>query len=60
MPKILIVEDDLSLNRGVSFALKREGYDVISAFSVKEARLEIERDDIDFLLLDITLPDGNG
>ena len=60
MPKILIVEDDLSLNRGVSFALKREGYDVISAFSVKEARLELETDDIDFLLLDITLPDGNG
>ena len=31
MNKILIVEDDKILNRGVTFALKKEGYEVICA-----------------------------
>ena len=42
MNSILIVEDDKILNRGVSFALKREGYDVISAYS----KIEGKRDNI--------------
>lgn len=60
MKKILIIEDDRSLNRGVSFALKREGYEVFSAYSKEEGKSEIVNKDIDFLLLDINLPDGSG
>lgn len=37
MESILIVEDDRLLNRGVSFALRKEGYEVISAYSRAEA-----------------------
>lgn len=60
MKKILIIEDDRNLNRGVSFALKREGYEVFSAYSKEEGKSEIINKDIDFLLLDINLPDGSG
>ena len=33
MRNILIIEDDKILNKGVAFALKKEGYNVISARS---------------------------
>lgn len=58
--KILIVEDDKILNKGVTFALKKEGYEVVSAYSKSEGNEIISKDKIDFLLLDINLPDGNG
>lgn len=60
MVTILIIEDDKILNRGVSFALKKEGYDVISAYSKVEGKQILLNNEIDFLLLDINLPDGNG
>lgn len=60
MESILIVEDDRLLNKGVSFALRKEGYEVISAYSRAEAMQVILSKKIDFLLLDINLPDGNG
>lgn len=60
MKRVLIIEDDKILNRGVAFALKREGYEVISAYSKIEGKQEILNNKIDFLLLDINLPDGNG
>ena len=60
MKRILIVEDDKILNKGVTFALKKEGYEVVSAYSKSEGNEIISKDKIDFLLLDINLPDGNG
>ena len=60
MERILIIEDDRILNRGVAFALKKEGYEVISAYSKTEGKKEILNSQFDFLLLDINLPDGNG
>lgn len=60
MLTILIIEDDISLNRGVTFALKKEGYEVISAYTKEEGKVAILQNQIDFLLLDINLPDGSG
>ena len=37
MPSILVVEDDENLNRGITFSLKKSGYEVFSAESVKKA-----------------------
>lgn len=34
--KILIIEDDSGLNRGISFALGQEGYETISAQTLQE------------------------
>lgn len=60
MRNILIIEDDKILNSGVAFALKKEGYNVISAFTKEEGKVAIMKNNIDFLLLDINLPDGDG
>ena len=60
MATILIIEDDRILNRGVSFALKKEGYDILSAYTKLEGKQIILNNKIDFLFLDINLPDGNG
>ena len=37
MKQILLLEDDEGLNRGISLKLKKEGYQVFSAFTIKEA-----------------------
>ena len=59
---ILLVEDDFSLSMGISYSLKSEGYDVREASTLEAAR-EIflkEGRDLDLILLDVMLPDGNG
>lgn len=60
MSNILLVEDDESLNRGISFKLKKEGYDVFKASCLEEARMIINNESVDLVLLDVNLPDGNG
>ncbi len=60
MKTILLVEDDKSLNRGISFKLHNEGYSVFSAFSVGEAKNFYRNENIDLIISDITLPDGDG
>lgn len=57
---LLLVEDDGSLNRGISFALGKEGFLVTSVFSIGEARESIAKIDFDIIILDVNLPDGNG
>lgn len=61
---ILVVEDDSIIAEGLEFALKGEGMEVTLASSVAEAFAILDSEDtgrkIDFCLLDMTLPDGNG
>ncbi len=58
--KILLLEDDLSLVDGLSYALQRDGFALDTAHTVKEAYGLLACTPYDLLLLDITLPDGNG
>jgi DNA-binding response OmpR family regulator len=58
--KILLVEDDESLHRGIQFTLQQEGFEVRSAHNLKEALTEITDSHFDLILLDVQLPDGNG
>lgn len=37
MKTILLLEDDESLNRGITVTLQKEGYKVYSAYSIAEA-----------------------
>lgn len=60
MKRILLLEDDRALNRGMSLKLEKEGYEVLSAFSVKEAEEQFQKGKLDLIISDITLPDGNG
>lgn len=60
MNNVLLVEDDESLNRGISFKLKKEGMEVFSCKCLKEAREVFVKEKIDLIILDVGLPDGNG
>lgn len=60
MKTILLLEDDENLNRGISLKLSKEGYRVLSAYTVREAKTLFEGEEIDLIISDITLPDGNG
>lgn len=60
MKKILVLEDDENLNRGISLKLNKEGYQVLSAYTIQEAKVLFEREAIDLVISDITLPDGDG
>ena len=60
MPGILVVEDDENLNRGITFSLKKSGYEVFSAESVKKAKRIASDNHVDVAICDVNLPDGNG
>ena len=60
MDKILLLEDDLSLISGLSFALKRQGYDLDIARTIKEAQAYWQKEKYNQLVLDVSLPDGSG
>ncbi len=60
MSKILLLEDDLSLVDGLSYSLKKQGYEVIVARTVTDAMLYLRAQSFDLLILDVSLPDGTG
>jgi len=55
----MLVEDDKALVLGMEYALKKEGYNVISAGTINEAQKLLDNS-IELVLLDVSLPDGNG
>lgn len=60
MKNILLVEDDESLNMGISFKLRKEGMEVFSANNLEDGKKIFNSEDIELIILDIGLPDGNG
>ena len=57
---MFFVEDDLSLINGLSFALKKQGYELTVARTGREAEQLWEKGKYDLVILDVTLPDGSG
>ena len=58
--KVLIVEDEKELSKSIIAYLKTENYSCELASDVKSATDKTEVYDYDCILLDISLPDGNG
>jgi len=58
--KILIVEDDLSLINGLSFAVKKQGYELDIARTIRETDEIWQDKKYDLVILDVSLPDGSG
>ena len=58
--KILVVEDEKLLVKGIKFNLEQEGYQVITAFDGEEAVRLAHDDSIDLILLDLMLPKMDG
>lgn len=60
MNQILLLEDEESLNRGISFSLEKAGFSVSSCYTIKEAKKKIQEITPKIIICDINLPDGNG
>ena len=60
MKRILLVEDDLSLINGLSFAVKKHGYLLDVAHTIDETDRLWQNGKYDLVILDVSLPDGSG
>ncbi|WP_240135004.1 response regulator transcription factor [Streptomyces sp. MUM 178J] len=60
MPRVLLIEDDLAVQKGVTLALKRRGHAVEVAGSGETGLLALERHRPDLVLLDLMLPGMSG
>ncbi|KPI53765.1 transcriptional regulator [Clostridioides difficile] len=57
---LLIIEDDINLNEGLFYAFESEGFNVFKAYTKQEGLNIFNNKNIDFIILDCNLPDGNG
>ncbi|MGX6978390.1 response regulator transcription factor [Vagococcus elongatus] len=60
MGKILLVEDDVSLRKGIIYGLALKDFEIIECGTLKEAKEQLNSDLFQLLLLDVNLPDGSG
>ena len=60
MKRLFLLEDALSLINGLSFALKKQGYEIVVARTTLEADTLWADGTYDLVILDVSLPDGSG
>ncbi|PJJ08347.1 DNA-binding NtrC family response regulator [Flavobacterium sp. 1] len=60
MKNILIIDDEEKLRHLLARIIKSEGFDVFEAPDLKSGFKKLEQNDIDVILCDVILPDGNG
>ena len=58
--KILVVDDEKLLVKGIKFNLEQDGYAVVTAFDGEEAIRLAHDESIDLILLDLMLPKVDG
>lgn len=58
--KLLVVDDDKEIAKLAAIYLKEDGYQVLTAYSGKEALKIIQLEEIHLAILDIMMPDING
>ncbi len=57
---ILLVEDNEVLAKGLIYSLEQSGFYVIHKINVKDTIEYLKNNKVDLIILDISLPDGNG
>lgn len=57
---ILLVEDNVMVAKGLVYSLEQQKYNVVHKLNVKESTKYLEKNTPDVIILDISLPDGNG
>ncbi|TRX34997.1 sigma-54-dependent Fis family transcriptional regulator [Flavobacterium sp. ZT3R18] len=60
MKNILIIDDEEKLRHLLARIIKSEGFEVFEASDLKSGFKKLEINDIDVVLCDVKLPDGNG
>lgn len=58
--KIMLVEDNEAIIMGLEYLLVQEGYEILTSRRASEAERILSKESCDLILLDISLPDGNG
>ena len=58
--EILLIEDNSSIVKGLEYSFKQKNYNLNVATNLREATQIIKERKINLIILDITLPDGNG
>jgi DNA-binding response OmpR family regulator len=58
--RILVVEDDPSIQTVVGYALAKAGHEVLAATNLAAARAVVQAGRAEFAVLDVVLPDGDG
>ena len=59
-PRILLVDDELSVQKLLTYPLRKEGYDVVPALDGREALERLRDDNFDLVVLDVMLPRMDG
>ena len=57
---ILLVEDNSLIIKGLTYSLEKNNYKVLSATNIKSAKEIFNNNSLDLIILDISLPDGDG
>lgn len=57
---ILIIEDDKTLNKGILLTLKQPDIEIKQAYNLEDAIQTLKNGNVDLILLDVNLPDGDG
>lgn len=58
--KILLVEDNEMVAKGLTYSLTQKGYEIVHKTNVKETKEFLENEKINLIILDVALPDGDG
>jgi two-component system, NtrC family, response regulator PilR len=59
-PRILVVDDERSMQEFLEIFFRSEGYQVATAGDVATARVHLDSDEFDVVISDIQMPDGTG
>lgn len=60
MNRVLLIDDEEKLRKLLAKIISLEGFDVIEAADIKSGLKKLEVSDVDVVLCDVKLPDGNG
>ena len=60
MKKVLVIDDEIKLRNLLARIIRAEGFDVIEAGTLKEGSKLLATKEVDIILCDVKLPDGNG
>ncbi|WP_409530516.1 sigma-54-dependent transcriptional regulator [Sphingobacterium siyangense] len=60
MNRVLLIDDEEKLRKLMAKIISLEGFDVIEAADIKSGLKKLEVSDVDVVLCDVKLPDGNG
>ncbi len=60
LKKVLVIDDEIKLRSLLARIIRAEGFDVIEAGTLKEGSKLLATREVDIILCDVKLPDGNG